>query len=447
MFFYPIEVCNFISGQHAKTQLTAFQRSQMIKFTVLPPEKKLQTIQRIRRQEADYDHDRCVQEFEMNVSHEPLHVGGRILDPPNLVYKNNKIICPKDGSWNMRGIQFLEGAHIKQWTLLNFQSNLRDSVIDNFVEEVLKQGRNLGIPIQNPFSKERIRHNSNIEQLLRRVQKNAELAIIVLPSFNEAVTYGEIKRVAEIVIGLTTQCIKAETVKKIEGKGGPQIVGNLWLKINEKMGGHNNELHVNEIPRILKDSTMLWKPVIIIGADVNHPPPSSTRDRKPSLAACVGSLNSKLVRYAVSVRPQRNEENTKKTIEIIVNLQEMVRELLIEFYRSTNKKKPEKIIFYRDGVSEGEFKSVRDHEVDCIRGACTSLESEYKPGITFIVVQKRHHVRFVPKDRRDGERNAGNAPPGTVVDTDVTHPVNFDFYLGSQKALKGRNFSFLKLSH
>ena len=36
----------------------------------------------------------------------------------------------------------------------------------------------------------------------------------------------------------------------------------------------------------------------------------------------------------------------------------MVRELLIQFYRST-RHKPMRIIFYRDGVSEGQFRQVR----------------------------------------------------------------------------------------
>ena len=47
----------------------------------------------------------------------------------------------------------------------------------------------------------------------------------------------------------------------------------------------------------------------------------------------------------------------------------------------------------RDGVSEGQFQTVLSHELRAIREACIKLETNYQPGISFIVVQKRHHTR------------------------------------------------------
>ena len=41
----------------------------------------------------------------------------------------------------------------------------------------------------------------------------------------------------------------------------------------------------------------------------------------------------------------------------------MVREMLIQFYQTT-RFKPSKIIFYRDGVSEGQFQQVRRGRAD-----------------------------------------------------------------------------------
>lgn len=56
-------------------------------------------------------------------------------------------------------------------------------------------------------------------------------------------------------------------------------------------------------------------------------------------------------RYAATVRIQQHRQ------EIISDLASMVKELLIQFYRST-RFKPTRIIFYRDGVSEGQFFNV-----------------------------------------------------------------------------------------
>ena len=56
-------------------------------------------------------------------------------------------------------------------------------------------------------------------------------------------------------------------------------------------------------------------------------------------------------RYSATVRVQQHRQ------EIIQELSSMVKELLIQFYKST-RFKPTRIIFYRDGVSEGQFNSV-----------------------------------------------------------------------------------------
>ncbi|KAI3744224.1 hypothetical protein L1987_57301 [Smallanthus sonchifolius] len=51
----------------------------------------------------------------------------------------------------------------------------------------------------------------------------------------------------------------------------------------------------------------------------------------------------------------------------------------------------------------------------------------YRPLVTFVVAQKRHTTRLF----FNIEVDSGNVPPGTVVDTNIVHPSNFDFYLCS----------------
>ena len=65
------------------------------------------------------------------------------------------------------------------------------------------------------------------------------------------------------------------------------------------------------------------------------------------------------------------------------------------------------------------------------------------PKLTFIVVGKRHHIRFFP---RDGEADkSGNAPAGLVVDDVITSPGLFDFYLQSHAGLLGSNCIFPRI--
>uniref|UniRef100_A0A671KKW9 Protein argonaute-3-like n=1 Tax=Sinocyclocheilus anshuiensis TaxID=1608454 RepID=A0A671KKW9_9TELE len=174
--------------------------------------------------------------------------------------------------------------------------------------------------------------------------------------------------------------------------------------------------------------SVFQQPVIFLGADVTHPPAGD--GKKPSIAAVVGSMDAHPSRYCATVRVQRPRQ------EVIQDLASMVRELLIQFYKST-RYKPTRIIFYRDGVSEGQFRQVLYYELLAIREACISLEKEYQPGITYIVVQKRHHTRLFCADRNERVGRSGNIPAGTTVDTDITHPYEFDFYLCSHAGIQG----------
>ena len=63
-----------------------------------------------------------------------------------------------------------------------------------------------------------------------------------------------------------------------------------------------------------------------------------------------------------------------------------------------------------------------------------------RPAITIIVVGKRHHVRFFPinpQDPKQADKRSENCKAGTIVDSDIVHPTEFDFYLQSHAGLLG----------
>jgi eukaryotic translation initiation factor 2C len=57
---------------------------------------------------------------------------------------------------------------------------------------------------------------------------------------------------------------------------------------------------------------------------------------------------------------------------------------------------------------------VLQFEVRAIEAACRSLDPNYRPRITFITCQKRHHTRLFAMDQSDMDKS-GNIPAGTVV--------------------------------
>ncbi|CAF5041895.1 unnamed protein product, partial [Rotaria sp. Silwood1] len=79
-------------------------------------------------------------------------------------------------------------------------------------------------------------------------------------------------------------------------------------------------------------------------------------------------------------------------------MDKMVIELLQVFARSCGNTLPNRIVFYRDGIDDGQFQKVLDNE--------------------------------------DGKQTS-NLEAGTVIDVDITHPSQFDFYLCSQAAIMG----------
>ena len=102
---------------------------------------------------------------------------------------------------------------------------------------------------------------------------------------------------------------------------------------------------------------------------------------------------------------------------------------------------PQHLIYFRDGVSEGQYQHVLQREVRDMKAIWENLDQtkgHTQSGalkFTVVVASKRHHIRFFPTAGA-ADKN-GNAQPGTLVERDVTHPREYDFYLCSHSAIQG----------
>jgi eukaryotic translation initiation factor 2C len=99
-------------------------------------------------------------------------------------------------------------------------------------------------------------------------------------------------------------------------------------------------------------------------------------------------------------------------------MQEIMMEVLAGFQSVNGGKAPKRVIFFRDGVASGQFEKVREVEIKALKAAL--LARKIDAPLTFMVVQKRHHLRIFPTDNNMDK--SGNCMPGTVIDTTITHP-------------------------
>ncbi|XP_077990342.1 protein argonaute-2-like isoform X3 [Glandiceps talaboti] len=424
--YLPLEVCNIVAGQRCIKKLTDMQTSTMIKATARSaPDREREINSLINK--ANFNSDPFVQEFGISISNQMTEIQGRVLPAPKLQYGGRVSLSkatavPNQGVWDMRGKQFHTGIEIRVWAIACFapQRSCREDALRNFTVQLQKISNDAGMPILGqPCFCKYATGADQVEPMFRYLKntfQGLQLIVVVLPG--KTPVYAEVKRVGDTLLGIATQCVQVKNVNKTS----PQTLSNLCLKINVKLGGVNSIL----VPSLRP--TIFLQPVIFIGADVTHPPAGDTK--KPSIAAVVGSMDAHPSRYAASVRVQSHRQ------ELIEDLSTMVRELLMQFYKST-RFKPTRIIMYRDGVSEGQFAQVLTHELRAIREACMKLEVGYQPGITFVVVQKRHHTRLFCSDKKEQIGKSGNIPAGTTVDTGITHPTEFDFYLCSHAGIQG----------
>jgi eukaryotic translation initiation factor 2C len=335
--------------------------------------------------------------------------------------KDPHSMTPHQGVWNLSHGKKLFSVNqdlLDEWILISFGSISHEET-NRFIQSLTLKAQEMGIKMLPP--KRTARAQGSIEGLFQRAMScSSNLRLIVFLVTGEEGVYNEIKLVGDVYHGIPTQCILERNAKRLH----VSFLSNLILKINTKLGGTNGVI-ANTAESGLR--TILPKKTMIVGVDVTHPDQSTVLS---SVAAVVASFDQDCCRYSASVRVQSKNEVVQDFPEMVVQL--------LQTYQGKNKGDlPDHVIIYRDGVSGGQYSAVLEYELRGLKEACKSLKSNYSPSVTVIIVQKRHHTRFIPTEESKGVGRCNNIPPGTVVDTQCVHPTHFDFYLCSHFGVQG----------
>ncbi|KAH9023196.1 argonaute-like protein [Lactarius hengduanensis] len=420
----PLELCVVPPGQIIRKQMPPDKINSILEFSTMRPRERYDNI-REGLSVLEYGQSEYVRQFGMTVSNDLMNFGARVLKPLRLKYNpasKQPDAKVRDGKWNL-----IDKLLYKPMARRHFSDRAADKMITDLVQGCETVG------YQSPGRPALVRYESGQGNISRFTGEND--------------IYTAVKHFGDVLHGISTQCMKSAKCFRANA----QYYANITLKINVKLGG------INAIPEP-RDVSFLSdpaNPTMVMGADITHPPPGNRG--RPSFTSLIGSID------ANAMSPQ----------EIIEDLEDMCVHVF-ERYRGRHGQTPQAYLvlsrlsetkkprFLLDGVSEAEFKETLRVELPSIRKACARLN--FNPTITLIVVGKEHKFVFFPESsvrapddapaegssrpQRGGGRFGGgggggggggnpNCPPGTVIDTDVTSPVEWDFYLCSHQGILG----------
>eukprot|EP00898_Chlorokybus_atmophyticus_P007083 jgi/Chlat1/7376/Chrsp6S07414 len=440
--YYPLEVLKVVAGQRHIGRLSARQVAEMLKVQKQRPDQRKQDIDRTVR-ECRFETDRYTRQFGVYVNPNMLEVNARVLRPPQLQYSHSQV-SQKPGSWSMFGKGVIQpGKPVRNWVAIVVDRTTQATLVENFGEQLAAAASQLEMEVAAKAVLVLPVGNLTFEAALRRAldaaekgNSRADLVVAVLPTGKDATLYGDVKRVCETMLDIPSQCISSKWVTRPSPYFSLYLT-NVLLKVNVKIGGVNVALHA-AVRKTLAKVSDRDMPTIVFGGDVSHPPPLGGG---PSIASVVASMDWPLVTsYRSVTRAQRRRkegfaELCTTTVSNGIPRREGIIVELLKAFQAKENLKPERLIFYRDGVSEGQFKEVLYHELTQIQQACQAALGNVSP-ITFIVVQKRNHTRLFAKDHQDTTKS-GNVLPGTCVDTHICSPWEHDFYLVAHEGLQG----------
>eukprot|EP01023_Acetabularia_acetabulum_P034467 TRINITY_DN3236_c0_g1_i6.p1 TRINITY_DN3236_c0_g1~~TRINITY_DN3236_c0_g1_i6.p1 ORF type:complete len:1017 (+),score=159.74 TRINITY_DN3236_c0_g1_i6:164-3214(+) len=462
----PLECCRVLEGQFERAE--GKLQADLIRKAAKTPTVRYEDIEQALHNVESRIKETPANFWISHVKREWLQGVGSVIEAPIIQYggKNNTCVQPRDGTWNgfsqtlgqEEYMHYGNPIRIDSWAVINSYKQDEGEVVQ-FCKSIVEFGRKVGMTIvdlpRDLILSVDFNHHSNNRQYQQVLGKRFEDAvkrcehyfqkkpqIIFVPLDGASRQYDMVKGMLEgnsvtSPLKIPSQCLDFRKYRK--KLCNDSYISNLMLKVNMKVGGSNyrllgGEASIPTAPFSPNDrQRSQFFPLMIMGADVTHPKIArGSDDQGTSIAAVVASMDCNFVRYGQRVSSQKGKQ------EIIEKMEKCTADLLKEFGQRNGGTLPKTILFYRDGVSEGQFDIVLQSEYRAMKRAFQYFyDGGAYPTVTFITVQKRHHYR--PQTAGDDGSCQGNLHPGTVIDHTGLHPCEFQFLLNSHKTIQGTN--------
>uniref|UniRef100_A0AAQ4PI17 Piwi-like protein 2 n=1 Tax=Gasterosteus aculeatus aculeatus TaxID=481459 RepID=A0AAQ4PI17_GASAC len=326
-----------------------------------------------------------------------LVTAGRTLPLETICLQSTSFTTAADVSWSREVIReaSISSIPLNLWAI--FYTRRCAEQAEELVSTFNKVAGPIGMSLRRPIRVE-LRDNRT-ETYLKSIhsqvnnEPNMQLIVCIMEG-NRDDLYSAIKKLCCVKSPIPSQAINVRTISKPQKLRS--IAQKVLLQMNCKLGG---ELWTVNVP---------LKHLMVVGVDVHHDPSKAHQ----SVMGFVASVNSSLTRWYSRVTFQTPNE------ELINGFRVCLLAALHKYYE-LNHNLPEKIVVYRDGVSDGQLTILAQYEIPQLI-KCFETFPSYEPKLVFIVVQ-----------------NVRTPPPGTVLDHTLTQKDWVDFYLLAHTSRQG----------
>lgn len=381
------------------------QMKAMAEHTQMDPEKrKTRLLTFPKRLHQSVESVTNLEEFHTDITNQLVTFEGRELKQELMIFGDDKTSQNNNRvDWTnaMKSNQMYRSIPLKRWVYIYPQKNANESrEFLNLLREVANGMRyDMAEPKTIELPNDRVQtYEKEIKEIMT---KDPKMIVIVVPN-NTGDRYSVIKKLTCVGRSIPTQIIVSKTMMKKIGKEANlrSIASKVMIQINCKLGG---------APWMIN---FPMSGCMAIGFDVTH----DTKDRGMSYGAFVASFDlKKSVKYFSACSAHRSGEEVSANISV-----HMVSAL--KAYSLEHGTLPDRIMFYRDGVGDGQIEYVHKMEVQSALtriGEIYSKHGEGKfPKFSFIIVNKRLNTRIF---LNQGSR-VSNPMSGTVVDNTITLP-------------------------
>lgn len=309
--------------------------------TRLAPPNRIARLMNFRKKINDMQEaGKVLEEANMSLNNELVTLKGRVLPPQTLFFVNNPNhqgvqmeTMGDDKLWDrsLKTLSQFSTVPLKNWFVV-YSKNYENEV-NQFMQTLKSQFSDLKYDYTAP--KLVVSENDTIIKFRMALQKvincDPTLIMIIVPNTRSDM-YSEIKRLCCVEYAIPTQVVVRKTIDPTKIAKVKSVAHKVAVQINCKLGGVPWRIHV---------------PIgglMVIGYDVYH----DARDKSRSFGAFVATMDLKQsTEIYCSATPHTNGEELSRNINI--NLENALRQ-----YRSKHNSYPQKIMFYRDGVGDGQ---------------------------------------------------------------------------------------------